>query len=386
MVFKALADKKILGLSFGFAVFFFGFNGAEQFFAVYYNQLGIGRMALTALSIIYFAVIPGSLFAPWIVGRLGLKWAMGSSGIIYAAFVFALITKSPSVVYPLAALLGFFAALLGVARGTYLLKLAGNGRGFSYGEALGAQDSLRSVGSTLGVVGVGLVSQVLPLPAVFIGLGFVILLASLLFFKLPSLQGEARAIPFNRLVKVLNRSDFWLMAPLFFAGSFMLGISISTLPLILKGYGLVVVGFVTSIFSFGPILLSVTLGKISDRNQGADRKKMLLLALLAGAAAAVLLAAAGPLWTTIIATLLVTGLFSAVNSAGGGLIGEVFAESDWEAAQGLLGIFGTLGVIVPLVSEAAIPREETLRLVALACFVAFAGLVFLRGRKLPVVK
>lgn len=135
-----------------------------------------------------------------------------------------------------------------------------------------------------------------------------------------------------------------------------------------------------SIFSFGPIFLSITMGKISDLNSGNYRRLVLLVALLGGVLAATILLTTTNLWWIAIATLLVTTLFSAGNSAGGGLIGEVFPEGEWETAQGLLGAVGTLGVVAPLISEQILPREQTLHLIILTCVAAFIGLLFLQKK------
>lgn len=380
MRFRALQNKRIVWLSLCFATFWFGFNGAEQFFAVYYNQTGAANMALMALAIIYAAVIPASFVAPLVVGRLGLKRSIILPGIIYAVFVFGVIGKNPLTIYALAALLGLLAAPLGVARGTYLLKCAEDDEDISYGEALGAQDSIRSIGSTLGVLSVGFASRFLSLDAIFVVLGLVILLALGLFTRSEPLEREAKRVPLRRIGDVVRRRAFWLAAPLFFATNFMLGISISTIPLALSLYGLGTVGLVTSIFSFGPIFLSITMGKVSDLNSGCYRRLVLLAALLGGVAAASILLTTNSLWWIAMATLLVTALFSAGNSAGGGLVGEMFPEGEWETAQGLLGAVGTLGVVAPLISEQILPREQTLHLVILTCFVAFIGLLLLQRR------
>lgn len=127
MTFKALKNKNIVWLAFCFAVFFFGFNGASQFFTVYYKQAGIPNVALTALAIVYITIIPASFIAPWVIGKLGLKRSIILPCIAYVLFIPGAISKNLSVIYALAVLVGFAAAPLAVARSTYLLKCAEDG-------------------------------------------------------------------------------------------------------------------------------------------------------------------------------------------------------------------------------------------------------------------
>lgn len=381
MNFKSLQNKNIIWLSFCFAIFFFGVNGASQFFVVYYDQLGLKNVALMAMVVIYTAMMISSLIAPFIIGRFGLKRSMIISGLSYLFFIFGVISKNPSILYVTAILTGFFATLLVIARGTYLLKCAEDDKSFSYGEAIGAQDSIRAIGSTLGIIIIGFASQFLNFDKLLIFLGFMILLSVVLFSKLKPLKKEARLIPLRRINQVLSKKSFWLIVPIFFATNFMLGITRSTIPLILSNYGFGIIGLIISIFSFGPILFSISLGKISDLKGGGHRKTVLLTALAGGIIASIILLISEQLIFIALATLLVTILFSAGVSAGGGLIGEIFPEQEWETAQGLASTFGTLGVITPFLSEQFLPREQTIYIIILSCIVAFVSLLFLKRTK-----
>lgn len=104
-IFHSFENKNVLYISLCFAVLFFGYNGAEKFLAVFYTQIGKTNIALITLAIIYLACVPSSIFTGVIIGKLGLRNTLFFSAIIYAAFVFGLITKDIILILFLAFLL-----------------------------------------------------------------------------------------------------------------------------------------------------------------------------------------------------------------------------------------------------------------------------------------
>lgn len=141
MIFRTLRDRPIMLMAVCFALMFAGFNGAEQYFALYYNQTGEKNAALTTLSIVYVASIIGSFLAPWVLAKIGLKRAMVLSVPLYVALVVSIPARFLPVTYLLAFFVGLAASPLWIASSTYLMKIAEKARVFLRRSCRGPRQS-----------------------------------------------------------------------------------------------------------------------------------------------------------------------------------------------------------------------------------------------------
>lgn len=360
-IFHSFENKNVLYISLCFAILFFGYNGAEKFLAVFYTQLGKTNIALITLAIIYLACIPSAIFTGIVIGKLGLRNTLFFSTIIYAAFVFGLITKDIILILFLAFLLGLAAVPLWTAGTTYLLKSAKEDKRFSYGEALGMQRSVLAIGMTFGILMVTVLSKICSMDLIFCILGCFMILAAIGFTRLKKLESEARHIHFNQLRGVFTDLKFWLIAPLFFSCGTTGGISISLLPLLIhRFYDISMVGLILLIWCVSPIITSLGIGRLSDIDDGKNIYSIIGIVLFGAIAALIILLKLSHIIWLALATLLISIFYTMVLTAGQSLIGSVFEEKNWETTQGMMHIFSTFGVILPLTTVLFFTYQQTI--------------------------
>lgn len=237
------------------------------------------------------------------------------------------------------------------------------------------------MGAFVSILLTGLVIHEIGFETVYLIYALLIFGAVLLFTRLPPTEANRRKINIRNILAVTKDRNLWLLVPAYFGIAYCLGLSFSTLPLLLESRGLTIVGILTSLFSITPILVSVTIGKISDLNHGLYRKQILIGLLIAGVVSAMILLLSSSLWLIALAVILLAILFSGGAVVGYGLIGETFAQEDWESVQGVLNVFNGIGITLPLLSEQIFPRENTLQLEIVIFSVAIVSLLFLERKR-----
>lgn len=382
MTFLALKNVNVVLISFFFALIFFGYNGAEAFITVFYDQVGLKQVALTAQGLAYTFILLSTLVTPWINGKIGLRNTMLVAAAVYALYIAGYATGNIPLIFVLSALNGLAIGLLWNSRNTYLLKVVEDNRDkFSSGEATGIADSARALGGTLGGLAAGWLASYLGLSNLFLVFSMVIALSLLIGFNIKPLEREATAIPFRQVFSKVTDGNVWLLMPFCLAVNSMWGISLATLSVNVSRFGLEYVGILFGLYHGGSIILATGLGRAGDAQNGRYRHLILNVALVGAIVGLLLLTVANSVWLLLLIALLFTTLFSAGNTLLNSLVGLTFLEKDWEAVQGLIRIPLSVGVVVPIVAEGFWPLYGGVWLSSFFCVLALICLRMIQEKK-----
>ena len=110
--------KKVVHLALGFFFLFAAYNTIQN----YVTTLLPGCLGFTSLCVLYVSVCPSLLLAPDL-GKIGDRWTLVLGALCYSVWIASLTRPDiPSLVIAASVIIGFGAAILWVAQGTYLTK------------------------------------------------------------------------------------------------------------------------------------------------------------------------------------------------------------------------------------------------------------------------
>ncbi len=367
----------ILGLALG--LLFFGWNAAEQHFTAFYQEVGEANIAFRSLAILYGSIVIGSAIAPSIARRLGLKRAMVFGFSTYCALVFGIGSKNVWAIYTLSALLGIGCGILGVAQTGFLRATAAKDK---RGRVTGAVNALRTIGGFSGIVGVSLLLARIPIETIYLILGGVMVLGTLLLTTLQEQVTEELSTQSSSLVedlRMLKDKRVLLIAPFTIGAGFLLGLILGAVPASIgEIYGLRYVGPITSTFHLTLAFAGFLSGKFSDR-----RGRFTTLYATAGLG----IAGAGMFLLTknivgLVLAMVLAGIFSAANGVVlPALVMDIFEEKTKEA-QASLGILGIiLGTVPSLILKEFLTEQSLLYLTIVICVVGIGLLKILESKQ-----
>ena len=94
-----------------------------QYHPNYVTTLLPGCLGFTSLCVLYVSVCPSLLLAPGICASIGDKWTLVLGALCYSIWIASLTRPDiPSLVIAASVIIGFGAAILWVAQGTYLTR------------------------------------------------------------------------------------------------------------------------------------------------------------------------------------------------------------------------------------------------------------------------
>lgn len=217
-------NRNILTLGLALGLLFFGWNAAEQHFTAFYEEMGQVEIALRSLAILYGCIMIGNALAPTVVGRLGLKKSMVLGFLTYGALVFGIVSKNTGAIYTLSALLGIGCGIYGVAQVEFLRRTASEDK---RGQTIGAVNALRTVGAFSGIVSVSLLLARLPIETIYLILGSVMVLGTLLLTTIQEPVEKEAVTPTSKFIdglRMLKDGRVLLLAPVSAGGGFLLGL------------------------------------------------------------------------------------------------------------------------------------------------------------------
>ncbi|KAJ3147947.1 hypothetical protein HDU89_005021 [Geranomyces variabilis] len=112
---------KTVHLGAAFCFIFTAFNVAQSYITILYPDVGS-----LALGVIYGFFALGSLVAPRLGQRMGIKWAMCAASVCFVAFIGSINTGEDELVLLAAAVVGLGSGLLWINQGVWLSKLGAN--------------------------------------------------------------------------------------------------------------------------------------------------------------------------------------------------------------------------------------------------------------------
>lgn len=251
-------------LSVCFFIIFFSYNGVQQFITPYFSDLNIVKVGFWSLILIYFSLLVTNLFSGFIVSKLGVKKCLIFGSLFYSLFIFVLITKNPGLVYLASIFLGFGAAILWTAQGTFLIRASDSKH---YGKSSGFFSTFQMLGSVLGIVAISLLITRLDYKYSFLILAVVSLAAGAVFLTVKNV--ELRTVDFRNRIqafkKIITNPTALKFFLIWFSFSLIIASVSGRFPLEIKKYfGLGSIGFITPIFYFLPLIFAYRVGKESD--------------------------------------------------------------------------------------------------------------------------
>ncbi|KAJ3276928.1 hypothetical protein HK104_003576 [Borealophlyctis nickersoniae] len=138
-------SMRTAGLGCGFALIFTAFNVAQSYLTTLFPTVG-----LYAMSANYICFAFGSLVAPRVADRVGIKWSMVAGSATIATFVAALGSGMAGLLLVASAFVGFGMGCLWISQGVWMSRLSKKAGGHLTGYFTGLFFSIANVNGILG--------------------------------------------------------------------------------------------------------------------------------------------------------------------------------------------------------------------------------------------
>lgn len=342
-----MIPKEIKILSLCFFIMFFAYNGVQQFLVTYFSTLNKVMVGFWSLTLIYFFLLISNFFSGFIVSKFGVKKCLVAGSLFYSLFIFSVVSKNLSFIYLASALLGFGAALLWTAQGTFLVRVSDPKR---YGKNSGFFNTIFQLGSVFGIIIFSFIVVRLSFQHAFLIFAFLPLISTIIFTTLKNTK--PKVVNFKEKFRAFGKMLTNLLLIKFFltwiSFSLVQGIVAGQIPLEIKKYfGLGSIGFLSSFFYFLPIAFSYYLGKLSDIK---GRKNFLILAYILIALGLGLFAIQINFdlgkWIFVLFFLLISFGFAIFASIRFAIIGDVSKDSNLEYLTAISVLFGNMGYVI----------------------------------------
>lgn len=375
-----MIPKEIKILSFSFFIMFFAYNGVQQFLVAYFstvNKVGVGFWSLT---LVYFFLLISNFFSGFIVSKFGVKKCLAAGSLFYSLFIFSIVSNNSFLIYLASSLLGFGAALLWTAQGTFLVRVSDPKK---YGKNSGFFNTLFQFGSVFGIIIFSFLVFRLSFQSIFLIFAFLPLISAIIFATLKNTK--PKVVNLREKLRVFGKILTNLLTIKFFltwiSFSLVQGMVAGQIPLEIKKYfGLGSIGFLSSFFYFLPIALSYYLGKLSDIK---GRKNLLILAYILIALGLGLFTIQINFdlgkWFFILCFVLISfgyAIFAPIRFA---IIGDVSKDSNLEYMTAASVLFGNMGYVIVFLLN--IYLQTTVSYLIVFCII-FSSLII----SLPVLK
>jgi len=257
-------SKEVIILSLAFSFVFFGYNGVQQYLTLYFSKLNLFKVGFYSLILIYLFFILFSFLSALFVKKYGFKKPLLIASLFYSIFIFSLLTKSIFLVYLASILLGISAAFLWMGQISCLVRETEKK---FYGESSGFFNTFLSLGSGLGILILGfLIERLKDFETPFLFFAFFPLIGAFIFLKLKEKKPEKNLERIKFPKKLFLSKTSLQFSSLWFAQTFVFGITIGILPLqVEKALGISFVRILSSLFLILPIIFSHLIGKLSDK-------------------------------------------------------------------------------------------------------------------------
>jgi hypothetical protein len=285
---------------------------------------------------------------------------------ITSLFLLSLVTKSAPIIWGASVVTGVAGIIFWNAQNTYLVRA-------SYDDALGTSagyfSAFKATGSGVGVVVVGFAVVETSYVATFLVAAILPLLGCICIARMTDIRAPQRT---HRLLTLsaLRSKTVWRISAIWFSMSFVFGLALSALPLIIRGtLGLAYVGLLSSCFYVIPIIASYTVGNQSDIR---GRRVLLYVACASGAAGLFALNFPGAWGAVVVGVVLVAVSNSAVGPVATALAGDVATDSNLEAVVALFRMVQGAGIMAGLLLAGVFAGPAALRISLVGLIVCFA--------------
>jgi MFS family permease len=356
----------ILALSGG--LLFFGWQAAENYFTPFYKSVGQLTPALKSLSLLYGVVFLGSILAPLLSVKIGLKISLVLGFFSYPLFMFAILTKNIFFLYPAAICLGLGAGIKGNAEVAYLGAVSPKEKRGSFS---GFYWAVVRIGATLGLIFGSLFlikSSFATFYLILTILASIACVVLIIFLKEPLNQKIIEKqnyffIQLKEIFKFIFNPKVLLLAPNSIATGFIFGLITAKIPVTIQDlYGVSWIGILLFVFQITRAVLTHPMGIISDKLGRFNMKYIEILISIMGATCFLI----SKNIFVLIATLFAFGVDYAIKASNGPALSLDLFENKIQTASAASSIIGTLGGTIPSFLLSTIKSDNYLITVAIA--------------------
>ena len=334
-------EVKLLSLSFAFILF--GFGAVQQYLIPFFSDNGLIEVGFYSLILIYlFFMIFGPVSSVF-VSKYGSKKCMLFGAIFYFIFIVSMLAKSHALIYLASVLVGIGASFLWTGQNTYIIKASNKEH---YGANTGFFSMFMMLGSGIGILVLGFLitkysySQSFLLFSIFPIIGFMLLI------RLKNIESEKINNRFRLMKKLLQSKTALKLSSLWFAVNFAGGLTLGIIPMQINNlFGVSFIGILLALFYIIPILLSFSLGKLSDK---VGRTKAIAISYV------LQLAAFSALYfqskAMLVAGIIIFALNGTITRAiTGALVGDVSTKGNLEFLTAFFWTVQNMSVVLALI-------------------------------------
>ncbi len=268
-------NQNLNRLSYGFALLFIAIGSILQYITPYFHEQGYGNLGFRLLSILYGCIFLANFFAPYFIGRYGSQKMIVVTTMLYIVSIVAMIMDNRLIIYAGTVLLGLSGAILWNSQNNYIVGIS---QAHNRGKNSGFFVAVYGVGYAFGIYLLGyLISQYGYQNAFYMMISFAFV-GLYLFSKMEQLPNETLKKRHLSVFSIRSLTLFRVVLGSSFIQSLLFGLAIALIPfhvqMVTKDSQLV--GLISAMFFLMPLLLSVPIGKFSDKH---GRGKVILVAI-----------------------------------------------------------------------------------------------------------
>ena len=336
-----MKNKSIIFLLIAFFFIFAGFDSSQQYLSSIFHTKNFEMVSFIALSILYISAIPSNILAPGICRKFGLKKSLFFASLAYPLFIITIVLGSEILLYISSCVVGIASSIFWVSHGTYFTKsVTKKNQGFYSGLSF----SLLVVGSSITVFFMSFFVEHFSYTKIYFVLFILACLGSLSILFISNIDSvEKHTIHPSKLIK--NKSML-LFSCFIFSNFFIVGSMISRIPIrITDLFGLSYVGKIISIFGITIAILTILIGRLSDRN---GRRKFFYISILSAILGFIIILTSESVLSFSVGIFFLGFAHSSFLAIQYPVLYSLF-EKEIDSAMAVKGIFTCFGFILPLI-------------------------------------
>ncbi|HIC77920.1 MAG TPA: MFS transporter, partial [Sulfurovum sp.] len=269
-------NQNLNQLSYGFALLFITIGSILQYITPYFYAQGKEDMGFKILILLNGCIFLANFIAPYFIRRYGSQKMIVVTAVAYIVSIVAMIMDNTYVVYGGTVLLGIAGAILWNSQNNYLVGIS---QAHNRGANSGFFVAVYGVGYALGIFVLGYLIEIFSYQNAF----FMMLLFAFggvyLFAQMDTLEGELGEKNSASIFSIRSITLLESVLTSSFIQAILFGVVISLVPLHVQmvTQSSVLVGMLSAMFFIVPLLLSVPIGKFSDKN---GRGKVMLAGII----------------------------------------------------------------------------------------------------------
>jgi len=335
-------EVKILGLAAFFL--FLGFDGVQEYITSFFSESGLIEGGFKSLILIYLFFVIFDPIASNFVSRFGAKKCILFGSLFYPLFILSLLSKSIWVIYLASALLGMAAAFFWIGQNSMLIRTS---KRESYGATCGFFNFSHMLGSSLGVVTLGILIQEIGFNNSFFLFSLFPLVGFFLLLNLKDIRVDKKVNRSKLLTRPVFSKTILRLASIPFVFNFTFGLVIGIIPLQIKEVlGISYVGVLTSLFFILPVLISYLSGKVSDVT-GREKAIIFSYSVLLSGLVLLYFFSYQPFFLAVGIILLALN-WAIMRPLVLALVGDVSTEKNLEPVVALFWLVGVMGIVAAL--------------------------------------